>query len=92
MQVTRITDYGGDQCGIEGLDDNGNVIVCMNWTSATWNFYPPEAYDPETGNRWDPNAPGRQMTETEMLTWAAALLTERGAPPHGPTAVLYQAP
>ncbi len=92
MQVTRITDVGNDQCAIEGLDDNDNIVVCLNWTSATWNYYPPEAYDPETGNRWDPTAPGRDMTTQEMLAWATGLLTTIGSPPHGPTAVLYQAP
>ncbi len=91
IQVTRITDLGNDQCGIEGLDDNGNPVVCVNWTSATWNYYPPEAYDPETGNRWDPNAPGRDMTTQEMLAWATGLLTTIGVAPHGTSAVLYEA-
>ncbi len=91
MRVDLIVDLGGDVCAIVGADDNGQPIACTNWTSATWNHYPPEAYD-ENGNRVDPNAPGRDMTEDEMLAWAENLLRERGAPVHGPAAILYQAP
>ncbi len=102
MQILRITDLGNDQCGIEALDDNDNLVVCMNWTSAVWNHYPPQAYNPETGHRYeqweDPIGSGnwtssnRRMTEAEMLAWAENLIATVGVSPHETPHVMYEAP
>ncbi len=80
MQVTRITDIGNDVALVEGTADDGTKYTARNWISALWNWYPPEAYDPETGNRYDPNAPGTDMPSEAIEEWAVNLLNTVGAP------------
>lgn len=47
-------------------------VTGSGWTSAAWNYYPPQAYDPESGNRWpqweDPVGSGQMSNGPRMAT------------------------
>ncbi len=91
-QISSVEDMGGDILRVTATQDPDPnnpeaepvVVTADGWVSATTNYYPPQAYNPATGNRhtqWeDPIGSGnmtdqpRAMTPDEVNTYARTLV------------------